>query len=166
MIYVKELTIPGHEFLTASVPPTIRCSSMVNVLAGPTPQLDSGKTGSSPMKDTVVVVVNVVVVVVGVVVVVVVTLEFNSSTIPKELFAKLVACSTLLLLLLPLVLKKLPSNKNGNLNSPLFLSRSYPGSSAVIDAQQMLFQMLCYARFGNRLITYVQYVENKIRDSN
>lgn len=112
--YAKnKLTIPGQEFLTASVPPTIRCSSIVNVLAGPTPQLDSGKTkGSSSTKGIVVVVVVVVVtvvVVVGVVLVgVVVTLESNRSTIPKELFVKLVVwvvCSTSLLLLLPLVLK-------------------------------------------------------------
>lgn len=91
--YVKKLTIPGHEFLTASIPPTMRCSSMVNVLAGPTPQLDSTKTVSSLMKGVAVVVLTVVfviVVVVDVVVVVVVILELNSSTITKELFVKLV----------------------------------------------------------------------------
>ena len=99
---------------------------MVNVLAGPTPQLDSTKTVSSSMKGFVVVVITVVFFV-GVVVVVVVTLEFNCSIIiTKELFVKLVDWPTSLLL--PLVLKKLPSTENGNLNSALYL---FVGSSAV-----------------------------------
>lgn len=62
--------MPGHECSTASVPPTMRCSSILKVLAGPAPQFESKKVVSSRRDGFRVVVVVVVASLVNIIVVV------------------------------------------------------------------------------------------------
>lgn len=74
--------MPGHEFSTASVPPTMRCSSIVNVLAGPIPHWESVKMAASTSGGFSVVVASLVVIIV-----VVVTL-IHSLALVKVLLVK------------------------------------------------------------------------------